>query len=229
MARRPLQCAAMLADFVTLIRRPLAAIETIETQRSLRAGVVALLLSVALPALLAELGAFGPYRPPADLGSLPSLTMQGADIYARWTYQHRFLLPLIGVLVSLGLWLAGVALIHGVVRALGGRGDLPGFLKLAGYIALLGLLSLPIGLVDAIANLTGNAHLASSTGQLTGLAALGIVVWQNVLLVFAARRHYRVSTERAVGAVIGPIGAVAVLLLALVIVAVATLLVSQPL
>src|ERR671933_103364 len=99
-----LQCAAMLPDLVDLVRRPLAALERIDSRRDVRGGLVALALSVILPALVAELGALGPFRPPANLGSLPSLTAQGADIYARWTYQNRFLLPLYGILISLVLW-----------------------------------------------------------------------------------------------------------------------------
>jgi hypothetical protein len=48
---------------------------------------------------------------------------------------------------------------------------------------------------------------------------LAVFLWQNLLLIYAARQHYRISTERAVAAVIGPIGAVVFLIVALVIVA----------
>ena len=54
-------------------------------------------------------------------------------------------------------------------------------------------------------------------GQLVGLMAIAIFLWQNVLLVMAARDHYAISTERAVAAVIGPIGVLIVLALALII------------
>ena len=217
----------MLRDLWALIRRPFSALETISLHRSLKQGLLALGLSVAAPALISELGALGPYRPPANLGSLPSLTMQGADIYARWTYQHRFILPAYGVLVSLGLWVVAAALIHAIARTLGGRGTFLGYLKLVGYAALVGLAIVPLDLLDSIARLLGNARLELSIGQLATVIGTGIFVWQNVLLIYAARLHYRLSTERAVGAVIGPIGVVAVLLLALLILAVVLLVVSQ--
>jgi len=66
-------------------------------------------------------------------------------------------------------------------------------------------------------------------GQLAGVVSLGIFVWQNVLLVYATRDHYSISTERAVAAVIGPIGAVLVLVVALIILAIVfTILAQQP-
>ena len=196
-------------------------------RRDLVEGLVALGVSVVLPALVSELGALGPYRPPANLGSLPSLTMQGADIYARWTYQHRFALPIYGVLVSLVLWIIAAALIHAIARTLGGRGRFSGYLKLVGYVALVGVVTVPLGLLDSLARLAGSARLESAIGQLLGLIGVGIFVWQNVLLIYAARLHYRISTERAIAAVIGPIGVVAVLGLALLILAVVMLVVTQ--
>jgi hypothetical protein len=146
------------------------------------------------------------------------LTAQGADIYARWSYEHRFLLPLYGVVISLGLWAVAAGLIHGIARALRGEGTYLGFLKLAGYVAVLGLVVVPVTLLDAIAQLQGNAALESRVGQLAGVLAIGIFLWQNILLIYAARQHYRISMERAVAAVIGPIGGVAVLGVALLIV-----------
>lgn len=195
--------------------------------RALSEGLLALALSVVAPALISEIGALGPFRPPANLGSLPSLTMQGTDIYARWTYQHRFVLPLYGVLLSLVLWVVAAALIHAIARSLGGRGSFFGYLKLAGYVALVGLVSLPFGLLDALTRLVGNARAELSVGQLLGIVGIAILVWQNVLLVYAARLHYRITTGRAVAAVIGPIGVVALLGLALLILAVVVLVVSQ--
>jgi hypothetical protein len=208
----------MLADALALIRRPLPALRAIDRDRPLTRGIVALGLSAFVPALVSELAGLGPYRPPADLASLPSLTAQGADIYARWSYEHRFLLPLYGVVISLGLWAVAAGLIHGIARALRGEGTYLGFLKLAGYVAALGLVVLPVTLLDAIAQLQGNAALESRVGQLAGVLAIGIFVWQNILLIYAARQHYRISMERAVAAVIGPIGGVAVLGVALLIV-----------
>jgi hypothetical protein len=182
---------------------------------------------VALPAAFSELAGLGPFRPPADLGSLPSLTAQGSDIYARWTYQHRFVLPLYGVVIGLAVWLLATALIHLIARSLGGRGDFRGYLTLAGYVALLELVALPVGVVDTVARLQGNARLELFTAQLGGLIGIGVVLWQNVLLVFSARHHYELSTERAVAAVIGPLGAIVVLLLALIVVEVVLLVLSQ--
>jgi len=104
-----------------------------------------------------------------------------------------------------------------IARTLGGRGDFAGLAKLVGYAALVGLVALPVALVDALLKLQGATRAESSFGQLAGLVAIGIFLWQNALLVMATRDHYAISTERAVAAVIGPIGAVIVLALALII------------
>ena len=181
------------------------------------AGLVALGLSITLPAAVAELAALAPFRPPLNLGSLPSLTAQGADIYARWVYGHRFLLPIYGIAISFVLWVAAAGVIHLIARTLGGRGDFAGLAKLVGYAALVGLVALPVALVDALLKLQGATRAESSFGQLAGLVAIGIFLWQNALLVMATRDHYAISTERAVAAVIGPVGAVIVLALALII------------
>jgi hypothetical protein len=217
----------MVADLVELVRRPVKALQDIDARRRLADGLLALALSLFLPALVGELGALGPFRPPANLGSLPSLTAQGADIYARWTYQHRFALPVYGMLASLVLWLLAAGLIHVIARALGGRGDLTGYVKLLGYAALVSLVVLPVAFLDAIAKLQGNARLDVSLGQLAGLLTLAIFLWQNVLLVFAARLHYGFSTERAIAAVIGPLAVVAVLLVALFLLAIVLFVLSQ--
>src|SRR5207302_6425274 len=212
-----LQCPAMflLADLVELVRRPFTALRTIDARRRLTDGLVALTLSVTLPAAVAEVAALGPFRPPANLGSLPSLTAQGSDIYARWVYMHRFVLPVYGIAISLVLWIAAAGLIHVIARTLGGRGDFPGLAKLVGYVALLGLVALPLALVDAWLKLQGASQAEASFGQLVGLVAVALFLWQNALLVMAARDHYAVSTERAIAAVVGPIGVVIVLALAL--------------
>ena len=128
-------------DLIELVRHPFSALDVIDTRRRLLDGLLALGLSVTLPAAAAELAALGPFRPPANLGSLPSLTAQGADIYARWVYLHRFSIPVYGIGVSLVLWIAAAGLIHGIARALGGRGDFAGLLKLVGYAALVGLVA----------------------------------------------------------------------------------------
>jgi hypothetical protein len=215
------------ADLVDLVRRPFTSLRVIDDRRRLRDGLLALALSVTLPALVSEFAALGPFRPPANLGSLPSLTAQGADIYARWVYQHRFVLPVYGVLISAVLWVAAAGLIHVIARTLGGHGDFFGYLKLAGFAALVGLVSLPLSVLDALLKVEGNARAELSIGQLLGLLGIAIFLWQNALLVFAARTHHGISTERAVVAVIGPIGAVAILAIALVILAVILAIIAQ--
>src|ERR1700724_2179782 len=141
-----LQCPAMflLADLVELVRHPISALRLMDSRRRLADGMIALALSITLPAAIAELAALGPYRAPANLGSLPSLTAQGADIYARWVYMNRFVLPLYGIAISAVLWLAAAGLIHVIAGVLGGRGDFAGLLKLVGYAALVGLVTLPV-------------------------------------------------------------------------------------
>ena len=207
----------LLADLIELVRHPLTALRTIDQRRSLADGLMALGLSITSPAAVAEVAALAPFRPPPNLGSLPSLTAQGADIYARWVYTHRFLLPVYGIAISFVLWVAAAGLIHVLARTLGGRGAFTGLVKLVGYAALVGLVALPVALVDALLKLQGATGAESSFGQLAGLVAVGIFLWQNALLVIATRDHYAISTERAVAAVIGPIGGVIALALALVI------------
>ena len=217
----------LLADLVELVRRPFTALRAIDQRRRLADGLVALALSVTLPAAIAELAAFGPYRPPANLGSLPSLTAQGADIYARWVYMNRFVLPLYGIAISAVLWFAASGLIHGIARALGGRGDFAGLIKLVGYAALVGLVTLPVALVDALLKLQGADRAEASVGQFAALVAIAIFLWQNALLVMAARDHYAISTERAVAAVIGPIGVVLVVGLVLIILGIILAIIAQ--
>jgi len=207
-------------DLVELVRHPFSALRVIDARRSLAHGVGALALSLALPAALSELGALGPFRPPANLGSLPSLTAQGADIYARWVYQNRFALPVYGLVFSGVLWLLAAAVIHVIARALRGRGDFSGFLKLVGYTAFLGVIAVPLALVDALLKIRGDVRLELQVGQLLGLLGLAIFLWQNAL--------YGLSTERAVAAVVGPTGIVLVLVVALIILAIVFAIISQP-
>jgi hypothetical protein len=215
------------ADLVDLVRHPFSALRSIDARRGLAAGLTALALSVTLPAAVAELGALGPFRPPANLGSLPSLTAQGADIYARWVYMNRFVLPVYGIGISAILWFFAAGLIHAIARALGGRGDFAGLMKLVGYAALVGLVALPVALVDALLKLQGGARAEASFGQLAGLVAVAVFLWQNALLVVATRDHYAISTERALAAVIGPIGVVIVLAVALLILAIVLAIIAQ--
>jgi hypothetical protein len=218
---------SLWADLVDLVRHPFSALRLIDARRGLAAGLTALALSVTLPAAVAELGALGPFRPPANLGSLPSLTAQGVDIYARWVYMHRFVLPVYGIAISTVLWFVAAGLIHVIARALGGRGDFAGLMKLVGYAALVGLVALPLELVDTLLKLQGAARAEVSFGQLAGVVAVAIFLWQNALLVIATRDHYAMSTERAVAAVIGPIGIVFVLTIALIILGVVLTIIAQ--
>ncbi len=220
----------LLADLAELVRRPFTALRTIDQRRGLAAGLVALGLSAPCAVSdgsVAEVAALAPFRPPPNLASLPSLTAQGADVYARWVYMHRFVLPLYGIAISFVLWVAAAGLIHVIARALGGRGDFAGLAKLVGYAALVGLVALPVALVDALLKLQGATRAEASFGQLAGLLAVGIFLWQNALLVIAARDHYAISTERAVAAVIGPIGGVIVLALALIILGIVLAIIAQ--
>jgi hypothetical protein len=215
------------ADLVELVRHPFSALSLIDARRRLTDGLAALALSVTLPGAVSELAAIGPFRPPANLSALPSLTTQGADLYARWVYQHRFLLPVYGIAVSTLLWLAAAGLIHLIARGLGGRGDFSGLLKLVGYAALVGLVALPVMVADALLKLQGTGRAELPVGQLAGLLGVALFLWQNALLVMAARDHYAISTERAVAAVVGPIGIVVVLFIALIIVAIILAILAQ--
>ncbi len=214
-------------DLVELVRHPFSGLRAIDARRRLADGLLALALSVTLPAAVAELGALGPFRPPANLGSVPSLTAQGADIYARWVYMNRFVLPVYGIAISAALWVAAAGVIHLIARALGGRGDFAGLAKLVGYAALVGLLALPVTLIDALLKLQGGARAEAAFGQLAGLVAVAVFLWQNALLVIATRDHYAISMERAVAAAVGPIGVVVVLALALLVLAVVLAIVAQ--
>jgi Yip1 domain len=206
-------------DLVALVVHPIRAIPAIDRDRRGLQGAIALGLSVLIPAVLAEVAAFGPYRPPTGLGSLPSLTTQGADIYARWVYQHRFVLPIYEVLGGLLLWVLAGAAIHGAARALKGRGQLAGFVKLVGFVALVGLVSVPVSALQTIARLSANPAAALSVASAGTALGIGVFVWQNVLLILAAQAHYGLSTERAVTAVLGPVGCLAVLLFGLIVLA----------
>jgi hypothetical protein len=140
---------------------------------------------------------------------------------------NRFVLPVYGIAISAVLWVVAAGLIHLIARTLGGRGDFAGLVKLVGYAALVGLAALPVVLADALLKLQGGTRAEASFGQLASIVAVGIFLWQNALLVMATRRHYGISTERAVAAVVGPIGAVLVLVIALFVLAVVLTLIAQ--
>lgn len=219
---------SLWADLLGLIRQPFQALPEIDRRRRLGEGLLALALSVLAPALLAEVAAMAPFRPPAQLDSLPSLTAQGLDIYARWVYQHRFTIPAVGALASLLLWLLATLVIHLGARTLKGVGSLSGMITLAGFISLTGLVTLPVYLLETAVRFSANATASASLASLTSLVGAGVFIWQNFLLVIAARAHYGLSMGRAVSAVLGPIGCLVVLGLALLVLAVLAALLIRP-
>jgi len=92
----------------------------------------------------------------------------------------------------------------------------------------LGVIAVPLALVDALLKIRGDVRLELQVGQLLGLLGLAIFLWQNALLVLATQQHYGLSTERAVAAVVGPTGVVLVLVVALIILAIVFAIISQP-
>ncbi len=207
------------SDFLQLVTRPFAALPFIERHRRRRDGLLALGIGLILPLLAAELAATGPFRPPAELGSVPEEARLLADIFARWSYQHRFQLPLVQLAAALVLWIAAAGLIHLFARSLDGRGGFGGYLKLAGYVALVGSVTLPLLLLDSVFRAGGDARAAARTGSLLPALAVAVFVWQNLLLILGAHVHYGLSAGRATTAVIGPVGCLALLIVGLVVAA----------
>ncbi len=204
-------------DLFEIVTRPFAALTAIRDRRRLRDGLLALAIALLLPMLVAELAATGPFRPPAQLGSLSDEARLLVDLFARWRYQHRFTLPLVQAAAGLLLWLAAAALIHLAARGLKGRGPLGGYLKLVGYVALAGVVTLPLSLLDAIATAAGNPRFEEQAGTLLLGLSVAVLLWQNVLLIIGAQLHYAISGARATTAVLGPVGCLIVLLLALLV------------
>src|SRR5260370_37072464 len=95
---------------------------------------------------------------------------------------HRYALPLYGILISAVLWVAAAGLIHAIARAVGGRGDFAGLLKLLGYAALVGLVALPGALADALLKLQGDARRELSFGQFRGVVPVAAFLWQKLPL-----------------------------------------------
>jgi|GEM_PF-3330697 len=216
------------ADLAGLALHPFQTMPEIDRRRRLTDGALALALSVLVPALLAELGAAAPYRPPAQLDSLPSLTAQGLDIYARWVYQHRFTIPAVSALGSLLIWLLAALLIHAGARALKGTGSLTGLVKLVGFVSLTGLITLPVSLLETLTRFSPNPTAHASLASLVSIVGLGIFLWQNFLLVLAVQAHYGLSIGRSVTAVLGPIGCLLLLGLALLVLAVVATVLVRP-
>lgn len=219
---------SLWADLVGLVRQPFQALSEIDRRRRLPEGLLALALSIVAPASLAEVAAIAPFRPPAQLNSLPSLTAQGLDIYARWVYQHRFTIPAVGALASLLLWLLAAVAIHLGARALKGVGSLAGLVKLAGFVSLAGLVALPFSLLETLARFSPNPSAETTLASLASLVGAGIFIWQNFLLVLATQSHYGLSIGRAVSAVLGPLGCLLVLGVALLVLAVLAAVLLRP-
>jgi hypothetical protein len=122
-------------------------------------------------------------------------------------------LPLAGVVAGILLWAGAAALIHGAARALGGQGSLIGFLKFVGFAALAGLITVPVTVLELFLRLA-SPQSADSLDLSFGALGLGVIAWQNLLLVLAAQAHYQVSPRKAVTAVVGPaVGLLAVIFL----------------
>ncbi|HEY0492546.1 MAG TPA: YIP1 family protein [Candidatus Dormibacteraeota bacterium] len=219
---------SLRADLAGLVLRPFQTLPEIDRRRRLSEGALALGVAVLLPFLLGEISAVAPYRPPAQLGSLPSLTSQGVDIYARWVYQHRFLIPAVGALASLLLWLLAATLIHMGARALKGSGSLSGLIKLVGFVSLLGLTALPFSALETFVRFLPNRAAEASLASLSSVVGLGIFLWQNFLLVGSVQGHYHLPLGRAVTAVLGPIGCLVILGIALLIAAVVAAFLMRP-
>ena len=183
----------------------------------MRDGLVGLSLGVALPALVQELAALAPYRRIAVAGASPDAAVL-TDLFNRWNYEQRFWLPVYGLLAGLLLWLLAAALVHWVARMLQGRGSFTGYLKLVGYVALAGIVLVPFSLIEIALKAGASPGAAAEFGSLLLVLSLAVFAWQNLLLILAARSHYGLSMERATTAVLGPVGALIILMISLVIV-----------
>lgn len=209
------------SDFLQLIRHPRVALTTIRDGRRVGDGILAFAVASGLATLANEIDAIRPSRPTASLvGLSPTAALIESD-FLHWYYTQRFILPLLWLVVTAGFWLAAVAIIHALVHALGGRGNLRGYLKLTGYIQLVGLTILPVGFLTAVARVGNQPRAAGRLDAIFPLLALAVFVWENALYVVAASTQYGISAERATAAVIGPIGCGVVLLFVLAIAAVA--------
>ena len=218
----------LAGDLISVLRRPFQAFSPLDNRRTLREGLLALLLGVVVPAVVQEVAALAPYRRIA-LGSTSVGAAALTDLFNRWSYEQRFWLPLYGLVAGLLLWVLAAALVHGVARVLHGQGSFTGYLKLVGYVALAGIVIVPFSALAAGLKAAGSPGAEGQFGSLLLLLSLAVFAWQNLLLILAAQSHYGLSMERATTAVLGPVGALIILLIALFIVgAVLFLFVSRP-
>ena len=224
----------MVIDLLTLARHPFRAVDALADQRRPAQGLAALLTGMLLPALAAELGAFGPFRLPEVVNLLPPTAQLVLDVIARTLYRGRFLIPLLEALAGVAGWLLAIALIHLASRRLSkkasprplrpafaeevrasDKASLRGLATTAGYIAGLGAVTFPLLLIGEGLRRYVSEAAASAFGGLLFSAACLLFAWQTVLLIYAVRRQYRVSSDQATVAVLGPIATLGLLLLAL--------------
>ena len=176
-------------------------LDTIERRRSFLDGVVLLALSILLPTAAAEIGTLAPYRSGRGIGVAlpfgPEADLQNAGP----AYENRLVYPLIVALLTIAVWLLAGIFIHTFATGFGGSGGLRNYLKLAAYIFALWLFLLPLNLLlMTLRLLTMDQARDVASALFVGLG-LGVVALQIVLLVIAARTHYRLSSTRALGAV----------------------------
>jgi hypothetical protein len=227
------QAGQMVIDLLTLARHPFRGLDAIADQRRPTQGLAALLVGMLLPAVATELGAFRPFRLPDVMTMLPPTAQLVLDVIARTLYRGRFLIPLLEALAGVAGWVLAIALIHLAGLRLSKKRSSPslpaqlmeedgpdkasmgGLATVAGYIAGLGAVASPLLLLGEGVRRFGSAAAASAFDGLVFSAACLLFAWQNVLLVYAVRRHYRVSSDQATVAVLGPIATLGLLLLAL--------------
>ena len=204
------------SDFVQLVMRPITALARIRDHRQLHGGLLAFGISLVASTLVSELAAIRPY--PA--GTLVGLPPDLAALILDSLNAHRFALPVYSSAAAIPLWILALAFIHFLARRLGGRGTFYGYMKVTGYIALMGLIALPLSLLQVLSRAAGLESASSGIGLLLPILQVGLFVWQNVLYVFAAQVNYSIPVQRAMTAVVGPIGCVFGLLVGLLILAI---------
>lgn len=204
------------SDFLELVMRPFAALARIRDQRRLQHGLLAFGISLIASTLVAEVAAIRPY--PA--GSLAGLPPDLGALILDSLNAHRFALPVYSSAAAIPVWILALAFIHFLARRLGGRGTFQGYMKITGYIALIGLIALPLSLLQILSRTAGIESASNGIGLLLPVLQVGLFIWQNVLYIFAAQVNYSIPVQRAMTAVVGPIGCVLGLVVGLLILAI---------
>ncbi len=213
------------SDFLQLVIRPFAGLARIRDHRRLQDGLLAFGLTLLASTLVGEIAAIKPYSG-TRLASLPPDFLELESDFIEWLNDQRFALPLYVSIGALLLWILGVAIVHVLARRLGGRGAFLGYMKITGYIAVIGLIALPLSLVQALSRAGGIDSVSGGLAPLMPFLSIALFVWQNGLYILAAQVHYSISFERAMAVVVGPIGCGLVLLIGLVIGAAALVVVN---